>query len=194
MLHRSTASVGVLILIFLQLKCSSPEEPDYTAEVGLLGTPVFSGLYVTREDYPEGTGQVIGTPAFAKGPGTINVFPNPYLGRNFSEINPYNRYVTFNHLSPSTTILIVRALGPADSGAYIFQSPLHPEQKTPIIVRKFANIDIGMSGFLQWDFRDERGVPVPSGFYRAYYWGPNVPGLRWIDLSISLETQSLVRF
>ncbi len=73
----------------------------------------------------------------------INVFPNPYYGRNKDEIDALHRFVTFTHLPEHATLRIFTLGGK--------------------LVRELEHR--GPSTFHRWDLRNEIGVAVASGMY-----------------------------
>ena len=79
----------------------------------------------------------------------INVFPNPYYAYNPQSTDRFDRYVTFSHLPgvslTETTIRIFNLAG--------------------IQVRKLEITDDKQ--YLQWDIKNEAGLPVGSGLYIA---------------------------
>ena len=78
----------------------------------------------------------------------VNVFPNPYYGRNVEETDPVNRFVTFTHM-PVDVASTIRIFGL--SGELVATID-HPEG----------------SQFQQWDLRNTAGIPIASGIYIAY--------------------------
>ncbi len=82
----------------------------------------------------------------------INVFPNPYFGRNIEETDPLSRFVTFTHLGVgSNTIRIYNLAGD--------------------LVRKLEQTNTAENdpgNVMRWDLRNNAGVPVASGMYIAH--------------------------
>ncbi len=72
----------------------------------------------------------------------VNVFPNPYYGRNKEETDPVNRFVTFTHLPETAKIRIFTLAG-----------------------KLVKVIDHQGGQFEQWDLRNDAGIPVASGIY-----------------------------
>lgn len=75
----------------------------------------------------------------------INVFPNPYYAYNPQATNRFDRFVTFNHLPKKATIRIFNLAGTQ--------------------IRKLEKNDD--SQFMQWDLKNQTGLPVASGIYIA---------------------------
>lgn len=82
----------------------------------------------------------------------INVFPNPYFGRNVEESNPLNRFVTFTHLGVGKNTIRVYNL----SGDLVKKI-----EQTNIMENDPGNV-------VRWDLRNNAGVPVASGMYIAH--------------------------
>ncbi|MGB2957581.1 MAG: hypothetical protein WBD30_01695 [Bacteroidota bacterium] len=93
--------------------------------------------------------------------GNINVFPNPYFGRNEAEQNQFNRFVTITHLPQVATIRVFTITGE--------------------IVRTLNHSDD--STFERWDLRNENGLPVASGVYILYIEIPEA-GNRILKLAV----------
>ncbi|RMG28644.1 MAG: hypothetical protein D6732_18485, partial [Methanobacteriota archaeon] len=101
----------------------------------------------------------------------INVFPNPYYAANSLEPDRFNRFVTFNHLPKKATIRIFTLGG--------------------IQVRKLEKDDD--SQFLQWDLKNETGLPVASGMYVAYVDMPDLGKTKVLKLMI-IQGEQVVEF
>lgn len=78
----------------------------------------------------------------------VTVYPNPYYAGNSQELSDVEKFVTFYHLVPKTTIRIFNLAG---------------EQ-----VRKLVKDPNDNSQFLRWDLNNDNGLPVASGIYFAY--------------------------
>ena len=76
----------------------------------------------------------------------INVFPNPYYGRNRAEVDRLHRFVTFTHLPEPAVIRIFNLSGK--------------------LVRILEHD--GTTDFLRWDLRNQIGVAVADGIYLAH--------------------------
>ena len=183
----------VLILLSLCsfLSCSSPTDLDYSDIVFMAGIPVITGFYVTTDELPDGTGEVIGNPAYTIK--NINVFPNPFSG---IEPFPYSNgpYIFFSHLPQSkVTIIIVNGMSEFEartlSNSYLGTSYI---QNGVAVIKTI--IKQGNSQFERWDFRDEDENVVESGYYRAYFFGNGIPDNYFLDLSITLEPNWLKRY
>lgn len=101
----------------------------------------------------------------------INVFPNPYFGFNSKEPNKYTKYVTFNHLPQKAIISIVNLAG--------------------VRVRKLEKDS--PSQFLNWDLKNEAGLPVASGMYVVYIDLGNL-GTKILKLAVIQELQQLDKY
>ncbi|MCK5572237.1 MAG: T9SS type A sorting domain-containing protein, partial [Bacteroidetes bacterium] len=91
----------------------------------------------------------------------INVVPNPYFGRNASENNQFNRFVTFTHLPQVATIRVITITGE--------------------LVRTIQHND--NSSLERWDLRNENALPVASGVYIVHIEIPDA-GNRILKLAI----------
>jgi len=101
----------------------------------------------------------------------VNVFPNPYYAANPLEPDRFNRFVTFNHL-PKKVVVRIFTLG-------------------GVQVRKLEkNND---SQFLQWDLKNEAGLPVASGLYIAYIDMPELGKHKVLKLMI-VQGEQVVEF
>ncbi len=74
----------------------------------------------------------------------INVAPNPYYGFHSGELDPFDRWVQFTFLPEECTIRIFDLAGN--------------------LVRRLEKTDPG-SSLLQWDLKNETGLPVASSIY-----------------------------
>jgi len=101
----------------------------------------------------------------------INVFPNPYFGFNSKEANKYNRFVTFNHLPSNATINILNLAG--------------------VRVRTLLKND--PTQFMNWDLKNESGLPVAAGMYIAYIDMGSI-GTKIVKLAIIPEVQQLDKY
>lgn len=101
----------------------------------------------------------------------INVFPNPYFGTNNRELNKYQRFVTFNHLPPKATIRVFTV-----SGTLV--KTIQKNDDTQII---------------NWDLRNENGLPAGSGMYVIYIDMPDLGTTKILKLAVMVEAQFLDR-
>ncbi len=101
----------------------------------------------------------------------INVFPNPYFGFNSKEPNKYNRFVTFNHLPAKATINIINLAG--------------------VRVRTLLKND--ETQFMNWDLKNESGLPVAAGVYVVYVDMAEL-GKKILKLAIIPEAQQLDKY
>ncbi|MDD8017556.1 MAG: T9SS type A sorting domain-containing protein [Bacteroidota bacterium] len=103
--------------------------------------------------------------------GKVNVFPNPYFGFNLKEPNKYTKFVTFNHLPQKATLSIINLAG--------------------VRVRKITKDD--PSQFLNWDLKNEAGLPVASGMYVVYIDLGSL-GTKILKLAVVQELQQLDKY
>ncbi|MBI4810773.1 MAG: T9SS type A sorting domain-containing protein [Ignavibacteriales bacterium] len=96
----------------------------------------FTTQSINRTDYEAAKKEV----------GRVNVFPNPYYGMNRAELNRFQRFVTFNHLSRFSTIRIFNLAG--------------------VLVKTIRKDDD--TQFATWDLNNENGLPVAGGLYIAH--------------------------
>jgi len=178
-----------IVLIFLiaaagGLQCTSPSEPDPQKILSILEPPTITGFYVTTLEHPDGTGEVIGNPAYSVK--EINVFPNPC--RTTAPPRPRNGYplLYFIHLSDSAAILIIRGRSiqeAANSESSILGIPaIH---SWPSVVRRIEKSSI--VSFCAWDLKDNEGNYATSGYYRAYIYGPKVPEDYFLDFALEIS-------
>ena len=112
----------------------------------------------------------VSSPASAKDDvSKINVFPNPYFGFNKLESDNYNRFVTFTHLPQKATIRVYNLAG--------------------ILVRTVMKADNFQT--IQWDLRNEFGLPVAAGMYLVYIDLPGVGSTKILKLAIIPEQEFL---
>ncbi|MBU2447158.1 MAG: hypothetical protein KJ666_16515 [Bacteroidetes bacterium] len=100
----------------------------------------------------------------------INVFPNPYFGANALERDKYQRFVRFTNLPNTVTVRIFTISG-------VFINKLE-KQNT--------------SQFLDWDLRNQDGIPVASGMYIAHLDMPGI-GTKVMKIAVIMETQYIDR-
>jgi hypothetical protein len=101
----------------------------------------------------------------------INVFPNPYFGFNSKEANKYNKFVTFNHLPDVATLNIMNLAG--------------------VRVRTLLKND--NTQFMNWDLKNEQGLPVAAGMYIIYIDMGSL-GTKIVKLGIIPEVQQLDKY
>jgi len=115
----------------------------------------------------------VADPALAKEDvALINVYPNPYLGFNPSEINRYARFVTFNHLPRKANIRIFNLSG--------------------ILIRTIVKDD--PTQFVQWNLNNGAEFPVSAGMYIAHIEMPDLGVTKVLKLGIIPEQQYLDRW
>lgn len=103
----------------------------------------------------------------------MNVFPNPYFGANAQELNKYQRWVTFNHVPKEATLRIFTV-----SGTLVKTIKTDPSKDVQII---------------DWDLRNDNGLPVGSGMYLVYVDMPGIGTTKVLKLAIIMEAQFLDR-
>mgnify|MGYP001807044844 CR=1 FL=1 len=81
----------------------------------------------------------------------VNVFPNPYFGRNPEERNQMNRFVFFTNLGMGTTTIRIFTIA-GDMIAKI----------------EHEITEVNTDSRAQWDLRNAAGIPVASGMYIAH--------------------------
>jgi hypothetical protein len=100
----------------------------------------------------------------------ITVYPNPYFGANTLETGKYTRIMRFTNLPKDVTLRIYSLAG--------------------IFIRRIEKSD--NSPWLDWDLRNQDGLPVSSGMYLAYLEMPGI-GNKILKLAVILETQYIDR-
>lgn len=137
-------------------------------------------------DYAEGTDDSNGYPTYrfqieGKAPNAeldeaatsraldaINVVPNPYYGFSVYEDSQFETNVKITNLPPRATVTIYSL-----DGKFIRQ---YSRDESPAMLRG-ANRPIGqrqVSPALEWDLRNQQGIPVASGVYLIHV---DAPGL-----------------
>jgi hypothetical protein len=186
---------GILLLIAAAaaLHCSSPTEPDFFKIKSVIEPPTITGFYVTTVEYPEGTGEVIGNPAYKVQ--EINVFPNPCR----TTAPPRPRYghplIIFTHLSDTAVIIIARGRTireAANSESSVLGMPA-VHSLSPVVRRIEKNSTIH-DYFCAWDLKDNDGNYVTTGYYRAYIYGPKVPPDYFLDFALEIEESHLEQY
>ena len=95
----------------------------------------------------------------------VNVFPNPYYGKQGNENNQYEKFVTFNHLPEKATIRIFNLGGQ--------------------LVNKIMKND--NSQFVNWDLTNGHNFWVPSGIYIIYIEMPELGKTKILKLAVVME-------
>jgi hypothetical protein len=165
--------------------CSHGTDP---ADTSLLQPSVITGITVTKDEYPEGTGEILGSPSDSSNTGSgVLAVPNPYTGRNYPDEPPdfdhSGRRITFEHL-PAATRKVEIIHGSASSqlqkilatSGIIFSSYL----TQPVRTLQSS----GTEFVFRWDLKDEHGSYVTPGAYRAYYSGTGITGTHFVDVLI----------
>jgi hypothetical protein len=127
-------------------------------------TAIYSNPVIPGSDEYTWTTQGLKVSADAKAADVekVNVFPNPYYAYNPSEVDRYNRFVTFNNLPSKATFRIFNLAGAQ--------------------VRKLEKND--NSQFFKWDLLNESRLPVASGMYIVYVDMPDVGKQKVLKLFI----------
>jgi len=100
----------------------------------------------------------------------ISVFPNPYLGASSIERDKYQRRMRFTDLPQRATVRFFTLAG--------------------VFVRKLEKDDA--TAYLDWDLKNNVGLPVASGLYIAHIDMPGI-GKKIMKLAIIQEQQVLDR-
>ena len=131
---------------------------------------------ITAEEYPE---------ALAK----VNVVPNPYYGYSEYENSQFNNTVKFTNLPAECKITIfsidgrfIRSYNRNETG--IVQSP--PRNNPPIEVSQ-------IEPDLEWDIRNNKGIPVASGVYLIHIDAPGIGErvLKWFGVNRKFDPSGL---
>ena len=194
MLRLYTTHGLIIVLTISSIRCDSLGEPDPLSFLFLQDVPVITGIHVTTVNNPEGNGEVIGTPSYAVSSNSVNVFPNPYVEpdtiRRF-EYFPFE--LTFSHLPEKATIVIVRGrwqgepqtVHPSYGGATV-------RANEPWVVTTLQKSGPGQ--YLRWPLTDDKRHFVPTGVYRAFYYGDGIDGVKFIDISVKRGRARLIDF
>jgi hypothetical protein len=178
----------------ISLQCTSPEEPDVNAYFYTLKTPLVTGVHITTLDMPDGTGETIGVPSYSIPSNGPNIFPNPYAEPDtLHRFEDYQFYVVFSHMPAKATVVIVKGRTPEEiiPPATSYLGTTIPSRRTNI-VRTIVKDDPFQ--FLRWDLTDQEGAPIPSGVYRAFYYGPSIDGFKFMDLFVKRGRKLLINF
>jgi hypothetical protein len=109
----------------------------------------------------------------------INVYPNPYYGKNSEEIGRFANFVIFNHLPVNQEVTIrIFAL----NGVQVRKLEKHADPA--------ANED----QFFRWDLNNEAGLPVASGIYIAHIDMPDLGKTKVLKLFIVQSAEILQYF
>jgi hypothetical protein len=100
----------------------------------------------------------------------ISVFPNPYFGANSLERDKYQRFVRFTNLPTNVTIRIFSLSG-------VFIAKLEKDNSDQ---------------YLDWNLRNQDGLPIASGMYLAYLDMPGI-GTKVMKLAVIMEQQYIDR-
>lgn len=100
----------------------------------------------------------------------ISVFPNPYFGSNPLERDKYQRFVRFTNLPHTATVRIFSLAG-------VLIQTIEKESDEQ---------------WLDWDLRNDDGLPVASGVYIAHLEMPGI-GNKIMKIAVIMETQYIDR-
>ena len=180
--------VPLLGLATVALSCSSPDDSAFPLHAPDLSTPVVTGIRITSVNGPEQIA-VWGTPSDPESwfPGTI-YFPDDSLvdtvepgeiPRDFGFTNPFpnpsngSMMLVFALPMASTVNLwVVRArwVGSENSDWASIAGGTMPAPANGAIRTLLRNDSLFAGTYsYTWDGLDDRGTPVPGGFYRVYF-------------------------
>jgi len=188
MIYNKFIKISIYLILMLALNnCTSPSEPQINDLRTLIEPPIITGIFVTTNEQPGGTGEVLGNPSYEIK--EINVFPNPCFASISSlPVPPPNfvePYVTFNHLPEKVKIVIVKGLSLQE--ALNSRKSFIGTNNLSIGVRKVRTIEKNnISQFVSWDLKDEYKKYVSTGYYRAYFFGDNIPENYYLDIELNL--------
>ncbi|MCJ7553458.1 MAG: hypothetical protein MUO34_06195 [Ignavibacteriaceae bacterium] len=100
----------------------------------------------------------------------ISVFPNPYFGASALERDQYQRFVRFTNLPQETIIRIFSLSG--------------------VLIQRIDKNDTNQ--YVDWDLRNEDGLPVASGIFIAYLEMPGI-GTKIMKIAVIMEQQYIDR-
>ncbi len=122
---------------------------------------------------------VVSDPALAKTDmDLVNVYPNPYYANNPAEIGRIQRFVTFSHLPVNVEVTI-----------RIFNLAGQQVRK----LEKHNDASANSTQFLNWDLRNENGLPVASGIYFAHVNVPSLNATRVLKIFI-VQPEEILEF
>jgi len=175
----------LLFIIAININsCSNSTEPTDKPVLRISQPPTITGFYKTTDEYPDGTGEIVGNPPYK--PNRINVFPNPFPEYPVPEgMAIYGLFVTFNHLPTKVTIIIVKGRSQEETNEH--SSSILGVPITPTGIWKVKTLEKNdPSQFYRWNLRDENSIFVPTGYYRAYFYGDGIPANNWVDIYIDM--------
>jgi len=109
----------------------------------------------------------------------INVYPNPYYGKNSEETGRFQNFVIFNHLPVNQTVTIrIFAL----NGVQVRK------------LEKHEDATANENQFFRWDLTNEAGLPVASGIYIAYIDMPDIGETKVLKVFIVQSAEILQYF
>lgn len=174
-------NVNVLIAaLFFLTSCSNQSNPSLLT--GIDETPIITGIYVTTEYDPSGTGEIYGSPHPTDS--HFRVVPNPYYGRSTYQSN-LSPVVKITNLPGNARIEILKAVidKPQEQNATLGGATTFHLAASPIRTILKSSIDDTYTSVQDWDLKDDQGQDVASGFYRIYIiYGENK--IDWIDAYI----------
>ena|ERR1035437_8071213 len=176
----------ILIIISLNFNsCTNSTGPDKSPILRISEPPTITGFYITNNHYPDGTGDIIGNPAYTI-KNKINAFPNPcpdYPVNGYYNI--YNFFITFSHLPKRVKMIIVRGRNQEEATNNTYSSLGIPVAPTGIWIERTLEKD-DPNQFFRWDLHDENGSFVPKGYYRVYFYGDGVPDNYFLDILVDM--------
>lgn len=167
----------LIVLASLLMACSSATDPIASLyDKRLSKVPIITGIWETSElDFDGSYGYSFGDPAYISSGNASNVisaFPNPAM---------VNSFITFSKLPQNATILIYEG-----TTAIRYQQEIGNYASANIKRLSLNPIRIieknSPSVFYKWDYTDNHGNIVNTGFYRAYIYDENGKEIQFIDL------------
>ena len=182
-MHRYLLAIAALAMS--SISCNSDAAFDLVTFAETGEVPVVTGVYVTTFDQPEGTGEIIGTPAYELSLTSVNVFPNPFVqpdvirrGDPWAETG-YPKFPVLARIPGNVTIVIAAA---RYGGVSSLQTLGTSVPVKPHVVRVIRKTD--PSQYFTWDLKDDNFNPVPTGAYRIYVLKDGTNTVQWVDLSV----------
>lgn len=155
----------------LQLMTKSLNPSDFPKQGTVIRFNNWKPLKETTEFTFTATKPIKGNAEVAKeNMDKISVFPNPYFGSNDLERDKYQRFMRFTNLPQNATIRIYSLAG--------------------VFIKTIDKV--GGSQYVDWDLRNDEGLPVASGIYLAYIDMPGI-GSKILKLAVIQEKQYIDR-
>ena len=151
---------------------SAPRDYDQFSADDEVAIEVYK-LYKTNDEYRFNIPSTLKNVNLAKEDvDKINVFPNPYYGRNSLEGSAFQRFVTFTHLPQRANITIFNLSGQ--------------------IVRKMEKD--GSSQIMTWNLMTDHNVRIPSGIFVARIEMPDLCKVKILKFAVIIDQQYRVRY